>query len=130
MRLSTPSSKGVYITPMYVTRIEDKDGNVLTEFTNTKREAIGERTAYLMVNLMSGVINHGTGYRLRGTYGLTGEIAGKTGTTNDNSDGWFIGYTPPLPPEFGWEARTGRFISTASRSEAAQIWPCRFGGFG
>ena len=59
---NTFPSKGVYITPMYVTRIEDKDGNVLTEFHQYKREAIGERTAYLMVNLMSGVINHGTGY--------------------------------------------------------------------
>ena len=89
-------SRGVYITPMYVTRIEDSQGNVLSEFTNRKREAIGENTAYLMVNLMEGVVNHGTGARLRSAYGLKGEIAGKTGTTNDNSDGWFIGYTPSI----------------------------------
>ena len=87
-------SRGVYITPLYVTRIEDSQGNVLSEFTNRKREAIGENTAYLMINLMEGVVNHGTGARLRSAYGLNGEIAGKTGTTNDNSDGWFIGYTP------------------------------------
>ncbi len=89
-------SKGVYISPLYVTRIEDSQGNVLSEFTNRKREAVSENTAYLMVNLMEGVVNHGTGARLRGTYGLKGEIAGKTGTTNDNSDGWFIGYTPSI----------------------------------
>ena len=89
-------SRGVYITPLYVTRIEDSQGNVLSEFTNRKREAIGENTAYLMINLMEGVVNHGTGARLRSAYGLKGEIAGKTGTTNDNSDGWFIGYTPSI----------------------------------
>lgn len=122
---NTFPSKGVYITPMYVTRIEDKDGNVLTEFTNTKREAIGERTAYLMVNLMSGVINHGTGYRLRGTYGLTGEIAGKTGTTNDNSDGWFIGYTPTITAGIwvGGEDRQIHFNSLALGSGANMALP-------
>ena len=71
-------------------------GNVLGEFTNHKREAISEYTAYLMANLMQGVVNSGTGVRLKAKYGLTGEIAGKTGTTNDQSDGWFIGYTPSL----------------------------------
>lgn len=122
---NTFPSKGVYITPMYVTRIEDKDGNVLTEFTNTKREAIGERTAYLMVNLMSGVINHGTGYRLRGTYALTGEIAGKTGTTNDNSDGWFIGYTPTITAGVwvGGEDRQIHFNSLALGSGSNMALP-------
>ena len=89
-------SRGVYVSPIFVTRIEDSMGNVLGEFTNQKREAISEYTAYLMANLMQGVVNSGTGVRLRAKYGLTGEIAGKTGTTNDQSDGWFIGYTPSL----------------------------------
>ena len=89
-------SKGVYITPMFVTRIEDNAGNVLTEFKTRKREAVSEYTAYLMANLMQGVVNSGTGVRLRAKYGLKGEIAGKTGTTNNQSDGWFIGYTPSL----------------------------------
>ena len=71
-------------------------GNVLGEFNNKKKEAISDYTAYLMANLMQGVVNSGTGVRLRSTYGLKGEIAGKTGTTNDQSDGWFIGYTPSL----------------------------------
>jgi len=93
---NTFPSKGVYISPLYVTRIEDSQGNVISEFTGRKREAIGENTAYLMVNLMQGVVQGGTASRLRYRYNLMGEIAGKTGTTNDNSDGWFIGYTPTL----------------------------------
>lgn len=93
---NTFPSKGVYVSPMFVTRIEDNQGNVLGEFTNRKREAISEQTAYLMANLMQGVVNQGTAARLRSGYGLKGEIAGKTGTTNDNADGWFIGYTPSI----------------------------------
>ena len=93
---NTFPSRGVYVTPLFVTRIEDRQGHVLSEFTNRKREAIAESTAYLMVNLMEGVVQGGTASRLRYRYNLTGEIAGKTGTTNDNSDGWFIGYTPTL----------------------------------
>ena len=93
---NTFPSKGVYVSPIFVTRIEDSNGNALGEFNNPKREAIGEYTAYLMANLMQGVVNSGTGIRLRAKYGLKGEIAGKTGTTNDHSDGWFIGYTPSL----------------------------------
>src|SRR5574344_1944133 len=93
---NTFPSRGVYIEPMFVTRIEDNQGNVISEFTNRKREAIGENTAYLMVTLMEGVVQGGTASRLRYRYKLMGEIAGKTGTTNDNADGWFIGYTPTL----------------------------------
>ena len=124
---NTFPSKGVYISPMYVTRIEDADGNVLGEFTNRKREAIGERTAYLMANLMEGVVNHGTAYRLRGYYNLKGDIAGKTGTTNDNSDGWFIGYTPSITAGVwvGGEDRQVHFNSIAlggGANMALPIW--------
>ena len=93
---NTFPSKGVYVSPLFVTRIEDSNGNLLGEFNNHRREAISEYTAFLMANLMQGVVNSGTGIRLRAKYGLKGEIAGKTGTTNDQSDGWFIGYTPSL----------------------------------
>ena len=93
---NTFPSKGVYVSPIFVTRIEDSMGNVVGEFNNQKREAVSEYTAFLMANLMQGVVNSGTGVRLRAKYGLKGEIAGKTGTTNDQSDGWFIGYTPSL----------------------------------
>ena len=93
---NTFPSEGVYVRPVFVTRIEDNEGNVLARFSTKKREAISDQTAYLMANLMQGVVNSGTAYALRSRYGLTGEIAGKTGTTNNNADGWFIGYTPEL----------------------------------
>ena len=112
---NTFPSKGVYIAPLFVTRIEDSQGNVISEFTTRKREAIGENTAYLMVNLMQGVVQGGTASRLRYRYNLMGEIAGKTGTTNDNSDGWFIGYTPTIVAGVwtGGEDRQVHFQSTA-----------------
>ena len=93
---NTYPSKGVFVEPLFVTRIEDNMGNVIGEFNNRKREAVSEQTAYLMANLMQGVVNSGTAIRLRVKYGLKGEMAGKTGTTNDQADGWFIGYTPTI----------------------------------
>ena len=93
---NTFPSRGVYVSPLFVTHIEDDLGNVIGEFHASKREAIGEHQAYLMANLMQGVVNSGTGARLKAKYGLKGEIAGKTGTTNNHSDGWFIGYTPTI----------------------------------
>lgn len=124
---NTFPSKGLYVTPLIVTRIEDNAGNVLGEFSAKKREAVNEKTAYMMVNLMQGVVNSGTGRRLRTKYGLKGEIAGKTGTTNDNSDGWFIGYTPSLTAGVwvGAEDRQVRFESTAlggGANMALPIW--------
>ena len=92
---NTFPSKGVFVEPVYVLRIEDKNGRVLTNFASRKREAIGASTAYTMVGMMRSVVDAGTGARLR-RYIQGGEIAGKTGTTNDNSDGWFIGYVPRL----------------------------------
>ena len=108
-------SQGTYNTPQYVLRITDSDGRVIDEFSNQKRDVISEQTAHLMVDLMRGVVDGGTGSRLRGTYGLRGEIAGKTGTTNDNSDGWFIGYTPDITAGVwvGGEDRHVHFNSTA-----------------
>ena len=93
---NTFPSRGVYVTPVFVTHIEDNLGNVVGEFHTNKKEAMSEHHAYLMANLMQGVVNGGTGIRLRAKYGLKGEIAGKTGTTNNHSDGWFIGYTPTI----------------------------------
>lgn len=93
---NTYPSKGVHIEPVMVLRIEDKAGNVLTNFTSRKKESISENTAYLMINLMQGVVNEGTAARLRYKYVPEGQIAGKTGTTNDQSDGWFIGFVPKL----------------------------------
>ena len=122
---NTFPSGGTYITPQYVTRITDNDGRVLGEYSNQKREAISEQTAYMMVNLMSGVVNEGTGARLRSVYGLRGEIAGKTGTTNDNSDGWFIGYTPNITAGVwvGGEDRQVHFNSLALGSGSNMALP-------
>jgi penicillin-binding protein 1A len=90
------SQKGVRRSPIFVTRIEDNDGNVLAEFSPRMFDTISEEAAYKMVSMMRGVIDGGTGSRMRFRYGIKSPMAGKTGTTNDNSDGWFIGYTPSL----------------------------------
>jgi len=93
---STYSNKGVHAEPVFVTRIEDKNGNVLARFTSAKNEAISEQTAYLMTNLLQSVVQEGSGGRVRWKYGMYNEIGGKTGTTQNNSDGWFMGVTPNL----------------------------------
>ncbi|MCP9234338.1 transglycosylase domain-containing protein [Lewinella sp. JB7] len=82
----------------YLDRIEDSDGKVLVEFkrpTETQR-VLDEQTAKIATYLMAGVVNGGTAARLRSTYGIRGALAGKTGTTQDQSDGWFLGFTPKL----------------------------------
>jgi penicillin-binding protein 1A len=89
-------NSGYNTKPVYISRIEDKNGNVLETFTTERIPMITEGEAYTMVNLMRGVVDRGTGRALRSAYGITGEAAGKTGTTNDNTDGWFIGFTPQL----------------------------------
>jgi penicillin-binding protein 1A len=93
---STFANKGVWTQPTYLIRIEDKNGNILQDFVPRKVEAVNEETAYLMLNLMQGVVQFGTGARLRGQYKLSYPIAGKTGTTQNQSDGWFMGITPDL----------------------------------
>ena len=90
------ANKGVYSTPLPVYRIEDKYGNVLDQFQAETREVITERTAYLMCNLLEGVVQNGTGVRLRYKYKLTNPMGGKTGTTQAHADGWFMGVTPEL----------------------------------
>ncbi|MBO4743802.1 MAG: transglycosylase domain-containing protein [Bacteroidales bacterium] len=117
-------SQGIYSEPIYVTRIEDNQGNVISEHTNAKREAINASSAYLMVNLMQGVVNGGTGSRLRYAYNLKGEIAGKTGTTNECSDGWFIGYTPKITAGawIGAENRQIHFNVLDGARTALPIW--------
>ena len=122
---NTFPSKGMFVRPIFVTRIEDNMGNVLATFSTVKKEAISDRTAYLMANLMQGVVNGGTGYGLRGRFNLTGEIGGKTGTTNDNADGWFIGYTPQLTAGAwaGFEDMQVHFAATANGGGAGAALP-------
>lgn len=97
---ATYANHGVYTKPIMVTRIEDKNGNILSRFSPEQKDAIDPKTAYLMLNLMEGVVNEGTSQRLRRAGliygGLTADIAGKTGTTQNQSDGWFMGVTPEL----------------------------------
>lgn len=95
----TYANKGIYTQPIFVTRIEDRHGNVISNFNTEKRDAIDEQTAYLMIDLMRGVVDQGSGGRLRWKPeygGFKGQIAAKTGTTQNHSDGWFIGITPQL----------------------------------
>lgn len=93
---NTFANKGRYIKPSFISHIEDRHGNVIEQFMPQHHEAMSEETAYLMLELMKGVVNEGTGIRLRYKYGMTNPIAGKTGTTQNHSDGWFIGLTPDL----------------------------------
>jgi penicillin-binding protein 1A len=92
---TTFPNKGIRVAPMFVTRIEDNEGNILATFSPDMQEVISTNSAYKMIHMMRGVVNGGTGSSIR-RLGVTADAAGKTGTTNDNSDGWFIGYTPTL----------------------------------
>ncbi|WP_421920964.1 transglycosylase domain-containing protein [Marinifilum sp.] len=90
------ANKGVYIKPRFITKIEDSRGSLIAQSVPQKSEVMNERTAYLMANLLQGVVNKGTGVRLRSKYHLYNPIGGKTGTTQNHSDGWFMGITPEL----------------------------------
>ncbi len=125
--LNTFVNKGVYIEPIFITRIEDGYGNVLERFIPRINEAMSEETAYLMIELMKGVVQTGTGIRLRYKYGFTNPIAGKTGTTQNQSDGWFIGMTPELVTGIwaGCEDRAAHFRSLTlgqGANTALPIW--------
>ncbi|PWU05169.1 MAG: peptidoglycan glycosyltransferase [Bacteroidetes bacterium] len=87
---------GMNTNPYYISRIEDRNGNVLETFNTQHKEVISEADAYIMTKMMEGVVNFGTARALRGSYGITSELAGKTGTTNNNADGWFMGFSPQI----------------------------------
>lgn len=117
--------RGYNVKPMYITRIEDRNGNVLESYMPQRKQVINDITAYEIVSMMQGVIRSGTGRRMWG-YGVQGEIAGKTGTTNDNSDAWFMGYTPQLIAGV-WTGCDDRFVRFSSdvgqgSSVALPIW--------
>ncbi len=89
-------NKGFTTEPILISRLEDKDGNLLEEFTSVSgKQVMSEQDAFTMVKLMEGVVEIGTGRSLN-NYNIPAQKAGKTGTTNDNADGWFMGYTPEL----------------------------------
>ncbi len=138
---TTFANKGVYTEPIMITRVEDKNGVVLQEFTPKTNEVMSEEDAYTILNLIKGVIHYGTGQRLRLTsdysqmnyvvtgapYRFTNPIAGKTGTTQNNSDAWFIGVVPNLVTCVwtGCEDRAAHFGSTSygqGATAALPIW--------
>jgi penicillin-binding protein 1A len=118
---------GLSVKPMYITRIEDKNGNVLQSFTSDRKEVISATTAYSIMTMMNGVMTRGTGRRAS-SYGINvANFSGKTGTTNDNSDAWFMGYSPQLLCGVwtGCDDRFIRFSSTAvgqGSSVALPVW--------
>ncbi|HEY1024778.1 MAG TPA: transglycosylase domain-containing protein [Sphingobacteriaceae bacterium] len=111
---STFVNHGIWIEPTYLLRIEDRNGAVLYESKPKLVQALNEQVAYAMTSMLKGTVEDGTGVRLRWKYGLTNPIGGKTGTTNNNSDGWFIGITPELVTGVwtGAEDRAIHFTST------------------
>ncbi len=116
--------RGFNVKPMYITRIEDKNGNVLETRTSQRKEVISDVTAYFVISMMENVVRAGTGRRMW-SYGVRGSIAGKTGTTNDNSDAWFIGYTPQLLCGVwsGCDDRFIRFSNTTNGQGASAALP-------
>jgi penicillin-binding protein 1A len=122
----TFANKGVYTRPMYVTRIEDKNGNTISKFTPKIEEVLSEDQAYLMINLLQGVVNFGTAYNLRrDPFHFINEIGGKTGTTQNHSNGWFMGVTPNLVGGVwsGWEDQAIHFESLGEGSGANMALP-------
>lgn len=89
------ANKGIRVAPLFVSRIEDSEGNIISAFSPQMSEVISVTSTYKMLVMLRAVINEGTGGRVR-RYGITADMGGKTGTTNRNSDGWFIGFTPSL----------------------------------
>lgn len=117
--------KGIRRAPLLVTRIEDSEGNVVAEFSPRTNEVYSEDTAWNMIDMMKAVIDHGTGRKLRYKFNMEGPIAGKTGTTNNNSDGWFVGCVPQLVTAVwvGGDERDIHFSSTANGQGSATALP-------
>jgi len=118
-------NKGIRAESVYVSRIEDANGNVIANFNAKMHEILSESTAYKMIYMMRAVVDGGTGSRIRNRYGLRMPMAGKTGTTQNNSDGWFMGYTPSLVSGVwvGGEDRSIHFDNIAEGQGAAMALP-------
>lgn len=124
------ANKGTWTQPTYILKIEDKNGVVLYDSKPTIKVVMNEEVAYVMTRMLRGVITGGTGYRLIGKYGVNAPIGGKTGTTQNNSDGWFMGISPDLVAGVwtGCEDRAFHFISTRDGEGANSALPI-FAGF-
>lgn len=120
------ANEGLRVDPVYVTRIEDNQGNTIYNVMPHHEEVTSQQTAYRMVYMLTNVINNGTGRALRGgSYGISAEMGGKTGTTNSNSDAWFIGFTPELVTGVwvGGDERTIHFNTMALGQGARAALP-------
>jgi penicillin-binding protein 1A len=122
---ATYANKGVWTEPVYVTRILDKNGNVLKEIVPRTVEAMSEQTAYVMEKMLERVTAHGTAAKIKYMYQIPGAVGGKTGTTQNYSDGWFIGITPTLVSGcwVGFEDRAIHFRSMSLGSGSAMAMP-------
>ena len=133
---STFANKGLRVAPMILTRIEDKNGTVLQEFTPETKEVLSEESAYVVIDLLKGVVQSGSGARLRTQwkkadyitghpYKFTNPIAGKTGTTQNQSDGWFMGIVPNLVTGVwaGGEDRATHFAGISKGQGATMALP-------
>ena len=111
------ANKGMRVAPLYVTRITDNQGNVITEFTPQHTEVISEDAYYKILSILLNVVDYGTGGRVRrAPYNITAQMGGKTGTTNYNADGWFMGFTPQLVTGV-WVGGDERYIHFNSMAE-------------
>ncbi|MDE6154653.1 MAG: penicillin-binding protein [Muribaculaceae bacterium] len=120
------SNRGMRVDPLFVTAISDANGNVISEFTPVHTEVISETAYWRILSMLLNVVDGGTGSRLRrAPYNLTAQMGGKTGTTNSNSDGWFMGFTPDLVTGtwVGGEERYIHFNSMANGQGAAMALP-------
>lgn len=122
---TTFPNKGIRTEPLYITHIEDNNGNVIGLFTPKTHEVISEITAYKMIYMLRAVMDHGTGVRVRYKYGIQAPMGGKTGTTNNNSDGWFMCFTPSLVNGawVGGEDRAIHFDNLAQGQGASMALP-------
>jgi len=122
---STFPNYGVRMAPLLVTRIEDSEGNVLATFAPRPTTIMQKEDAYKMIDMLRAVVDQGTGRRLRANYHITADMCGKTGTTNSNADGWFMGFTPKIVVGcwVGGEDRDIHFNSMANGQGAAAALP-------
>ncbi len=121
-------NRGVHTEPIFVTRIEDRQGNVLATFTPKTTDVISEQTAYTMIGMLQNVVTSGTGGRLRWMYGFDGEMGGKTGTSQKNVDAWFMGVTPKLVAG-AWVGGEDPGIRLLSNGEGSAVALPIFGEF-
>ena len=119
------ANNGMRVDPQFVTAIADNKGNIISEFSPRHTEVISEKAYYRILSMLLNVVDEGTAHRVRSRFGLTAEMGGKTGTTNYNADGWFMGFTPDLVAGtwVGGEERYIHFNTMAYGQGAAMALP-------